>query len=269
MTRHRGARGAIDQASWRDQRPETDWRFEYSPETFTATELEFARDVCEAVLDVWQPTPARKVILNLPATVEVATPNIYAGSDRMDAPEHQPARQRRDLAPSAQRPRHRRGGGGARAHGGRGSRRGLPVRQRRADRQRRPRDAGAQPLHPGHPSRAGFLRHQRDVRARWNTATSCRSIRATLTWAISSSPRSPVRTRTRSRRASPRSEPDALWEVPYLPIDPADVGRTYEIGDPREQPVGQGRRRLPARARLWHRAAARGCRSSSARRCRR
>ena len=61
-----------------DELPETDWRFEYSPETFTATELEFARDICDAVLDVWQPTPSRKVIINLPATVEVATPNIYA-----------------------------------------------------------------------------------------------------------------------------------------------------------------------------------------------
>ncbi|MEO5878215.1 MAG: 2-isopropylmalate synthase [Streptosporangiaceae bacterium] len=52
--------------------------FEYSPESFTGTELEYAVEVCDAVNDVWQPTPDWKVILNLPATVEMATPNIYA-----------------------------------------------------------------------------------------------------------------------------------------------------------------------------------------------
>ncbi|MDS4068777.1 MAG: 2-isopropylmalate synthase [Candidatus Competibacter sp.] len=58
--------------------PDTEWTFEYSPETFCFTELDFALEVCEAVLDIWQPTPERKAILNLPATVEVATPNVYA-----------------------------------------------------------------------------------------------------------------------------------------------------------------------------------------------
>ncbi len=56
----------------------TDVRLEYSPESFTGTELDFAKDVCEAVMAVWEPTPARKMILNLPATVEMATPNVYA-----------------------------------------------------------------------------------------------------------------------------------------------------------------------------------------------
>ncbi len=55
-----------------------DIRYEYSPESFTGTEMEYAREVCEAVLDVLQPSPDRKVIINLPATVEMATPNIYA-----------------------------------------------------------------------------------------------------------------------------------------------------------------------------------------------
>ena len=58
--------------------PETQVFYEYSPESFTGTELEYAVDVCNAVLDVWKPTPERKVIINLPATVEMATPNIYA-----------------------------------------------------------------------------------------------------------------------------------------------------------------------------------------------
>lgn len=56
----------------------TRMRFEYSPESFTSTELDFALEVCEAVTDVWQPTPQNKIILNLPATVEYATPNVHA-----------------------------------------------------------------------------------------------------------------------------------------------------------------------------------------------
>ena len=58
--------------------PETEVIYQYSPESFTGTELDFAVEICEAVMDVWQPTADRKVILNLPATVEMATPNIYA-----------------------------------------------------------------------------------------------------------------------------------------------------------------------------------------------
>ena len=58
--------------------PGTDFQFEYSPESFTGTELDFALEICEAVKDVIQPTPERRLILNLPATVEMATPNTYA-----------------------------------------------------------------------------------------------------------------------------------------------------------------------------------------------
>jgi 2-isopropylmalate synthase len=58
--------------------PETNFIFEYSPESFTGTELEFALEICEAVKDVIRPTPAKRLILNLPATVEMATPNTYA-----------------------------------------------------------------------------------------------------------------------------------------------------------------------------------------------
>ena len=59
---------------------ETDVFFEYSPESYTGTELEFAVEVCDAVTEVFQPTPDRKMIINLPATVEMATPNVYADS---------------------------------------------------------------------------------------------------------------------------------------------------------------------------------------------
>ena len=61
-----------------DADPNTEWVFEYSPESFTGTELEFARDICAAVGDVYQPTPQKKMIINLPATVEMASANIYA-----------------------------------------------------------------------------------------------------------------------------------------------------------------------------------------------
>lgn len=58
--------------------PDTDWHFEYSPETFSTAELDFSLECCEAVMDILRPTPERPLILNLPATVECATPNIYA-----------------------------------------------------------------------------------------------------------------------------------------------------------------------------------------------
>jgi len=57
---------------------DTHWRFQYSPESFTGTELDYALEVCEAVIDVWQPDATNRTILNLPATVEMSTPNIYA-----------------------------------------------------------------------------------------------------------------------------------------------------------------------------------------------
>jgi 2-isopropylmalate synthase len=71
-------RGAAEVRELALRQPDTDWRFEYSPESFTATESDFAVEVCDAVNAVWEPTPQRKSILNLPATVEMATPNIYA-----------------------------------------------------------------------------------------------------------------------------------------------------------------------------------------------
>lgn len=73
---------AVQGAEWVQQYaekyPETEWTFEYSPESFTGTEIDFAVDVANAVIDVWQPTPDNKVIINLPSTVEMATPNVFA-----------------------------------------------------------------------------------------------------------------------------------------------------------------------------------------------
>ncbi len=70
-----GAKLLRDEAA---KRPDTDWHFEYSPETFSTAELDFSLEVCEAVMDVLQPTAEHPIILNLPATVEAATPNVYA-----------------------------------------------------------------------------------------------------------------------------------------------------------------------------------------------
>ena len=70
-----GAQLVLDHAN---KHPETKWSFEYSPESFSSTEIDFSIEVCNAVIDVWQPTPEHKAIFNLPATVECATPNVFA-----------------------------------------------------------------------------------------------------------------------------------------------------------------------------------------------
>ncbi len=72
--------GAEEVARWAEKYPDTDWRFEYSPESYTGTELEYAVEVCNAVSAIWQPTKENPMVVNLPATVEMATPNVYADS---------------------------------------------------------------------------------------------------------------------------------------------------------------------------------------------
>lgn len=68
--------GLVDR--YAQQMPETEFMFEYSPESFTGTEMEFALDICNAVIDIWRPRPERKVIINLPATVSMSMPHVYA-----------------------------------------------------------------------------------------------------------------------------------------------------------------------------------------------
>ncbi len=70
-----GAQKVLDESK---KFPNTQWYFEYSPESFSSTEIDFSIEVCNAVINVWQPTPEHKIILNLPATVECATPNVFA-----------------------------------------------------------------------------------------------------------------------------------------------------------------------------------------------
>ncbi len=87
VTFHNATRGetkdiAVQGAKWVAQyaalAPETDWSFQYSPESFSDTELDYSLEVCHAVMDVWQPTPQKKIILNLPNTVEWCMPNVHA-----------------------------------------------------------------------------------------------------------------------------------------------------------------------------------------------
>ena len=136
--------------------------YEYSPEIFMDTELDFALDICGAVMDAWQPEPGREIVLNLPCTVERSTPNVYA--DQIEWMSRNLPHRDTGGAVGAhpQRPGHR----GGRCRTGRAGRRrpgrGLPVRQRRTLRQRRPGDAGAEPVQPGHRPGDRLLRHRRD-----------------------------------------------------------------------------------------------------------
>ncbi len=187
------------------KQPATDWTFQYSPEMFSGTELAFSKRVVDAVTEVWQPTPERKCIINLPSTVEHSTPNIFA--DMIEWMHRNLAR--RDAIVLSVHPHNDRGTGTAagefalmagadRIEGclfGNGERTGN------VDLVNVALNLYTQGVSPG----PRLLRHRRDPAARSSTATSCRCIRAIRTWATWSTPRSPARTRTRSRRPSPRA----------------------------------------------------------------
>ena len=209
--------------------PETDVRFEYSPESFTGTELEFAVEICEAVMDVWQPTVERPVILNLPATVEMATPNVYA--DQIEWFGRHVSR--RDRIVLSVHPHNDRGtavaaaelavmAGADRVEGtlfGNGERTGnvdvvtlaMNLFSQGIDPELEIGDidelvavaecCNRLPVHPRHPY-AGTLVYT----------------------AFSGSHQDAINKGFAAMRASRQEH----WEVPYLPIDPADVGRTYE-----------------------------------------
>ena len=178
------------------------------------------------------------MIINLPATVEMATPNVYADSIEWMQPQPGDRRERHPVAAPAQRPRHRRRRGRAGLPGRRRPDRGLPVRQRRAHRQRLPGDPGHEPVQPGHRPADRLLRHRRDPAHRrvLQPAAGARAPPVRRRPGLHRLLR--LATRTPSRRASRRWSADAAaagvdvddlaWGVPYLPIDPQDVGRTYE-----------------------------------------
>ncbi len=211
--------------------PETEVRLEYSPESFTGTELEFAVEICEAVMDVWQPTPEKPIILNLPATVEMSTPNIFADQIEWFG---RHIRERESVVLSVH-PHNDRGtavaaaelavmAGADRVEGtlfGNGERTGnvdvvtlaLNLFSQGVDPELDVGDinelvrvaefCNRLPVHPRHPY-AGDL----------------------VFTAFSGSHQDAIRKGLAALKA-PDSKADH-WEVPYLPIDPADVGRTYE-----------------------------------------
>ncbi|GIZ13654.1 2-isopropylmalate synthase [Pseudomonas sp. NCCP-436] len=206
---------------------ETQWGFEYSPEVFSSTETDFAVEVCNAVIDVFQPTPANKLILNLPATIECATPNNYADQVEWFGRHIN----KRDSVLISVHTHNDRGTGVAaselavmagadRVEGclfGNGERTGnvclvtlaLNLYTQGVDPQLDFSDIDAVrkvveecnqiPVHPRHPY-VGDLVHT----------------------AFSGSHQDAI------RKGFAQQKPDAIWEVPYLPIDPADIGRDYE-----------------------------------------
>jgi 2-isopropylmalate synthase len=223
-----------------DTVPETDVFFEYSPESYTGTELEFAVEVCNAVNDVWQPTPDRKVIINLPATVEMATPNVYADSIEWM---HRNLAYRDSIVLSLH-PHNDRGtavaaaelgymAGADRIEGclfGNGERTGNvclvtlgmnlfsqgidpQIDFRNIDDIRRTVEYCNQlPVHERHPYGGDLV----------FTAFS-----GSHQDAINKGLKALDASGRRTRAGRPRRR-DIDWEVPYLPIDPQDVGRTYE-----------------------------------------
>ena len=209
------------------ERPETRWTFQYSPEVFSGTELPFALAVCNAVTEVWQPTPDNKVIYNLPATIEMSTPNIYA--DQIEWMHRN--LDRRDSIVLSVHPHNDRGcaiaaaelavmGGADRIEGclfGNGERTGnvdlvtlaLNLYSQGVDPgldfsninavARTVEDCTQLPIHPRHPY-VGDL----------------------VFTAFSGSHQDAI------KKGFAAQKPTALWEVPYLPLDPADLGRTYD-----------------------------------------
>ncbi len=207
--------------------PETEWRFQYSPETFTATELDFAKDICDAVLDVWQPTPDRKAIINLPATVEVSTPNGFA--DQVEWM-HRNMAHRNNTVLSVHTHNDRgcaiaaaelaQLAGADRVEGclfGNGERTGN------VDLVTLALNLYTQGIHPG----LDFS-HINDVA---RIAEDCTQLPIhprhpyvgdLVFTAFSGSHQDAI------KKGFAVHDPAGLWEIPYLPIDPADVGRTYE-----------------------------------------
>jgi len=209
--------------------PDTDVRLQYSPESFTGTELDFAVEICDAVLDVWQPTPERKAILNLPSTVEMATPNVYA--DQIEWFGRHVAR--RDSIVLSVHPHNDRGcavaaaelaqlAGAERVEGtlfGNGERTGN------VDLVTLALNLHTQGVAPG----LDFARLDEIVRV----AEHCTRLPVhprhpyageLVFTAFSGSHQDAIK---KGLAVLEESE-NEIWEVPYLPMDPADVGRSYE-----------------------------------------
>ena len=203
--------------------------FQYSPESFTGTELEYAREVSEAVMDVWQPTREKKMILNLPATVEMATPNIYA--DQIEWM-HRNLKNRESIVLSLH-PHNDRGTGVAAAELGvmagadriEGTLFGNGERTGNVDVVTLAMNMFTQGVEP----ELDFS----DINEVMRVAEHCNQLPVhprhpyvgdLVFTAFSGSHQDAIK---KGFHALGKSNSE-LWEVPYLPIDPADVGRSYE-----------------------------------------
>jgi 2-isopropylmalate synthase len=207
--------------------PETDWSFEYSPEAFSSTEKEFALEVCEAVLDVFQPTAANPVILNLPSTVEVATPNIYADQIEWFCGHMK----QRDRAIISLHPHNDRGTAVAAAELGlmagadriEGTLFGNGERTGNVDIVTLALNLYTQGITPGldfsninEAARSVEYCNQLPIHPRHPYVGDL------VFTSFSGSHQDAIR-----KGFAERKDGDA-WEIPYLPIDPRDLGRTYE-----------------------------------------
>jgi len=221
-----GAKVMRDEAA---KRPDTDWHFQYSPETFSTAELDFSLEVCSAVMDVLQPTPDRPIIFNLPATVECATPNIYADQIEYFC-RNVPSR---DAVVVSLHTHNDRGTGVAAAELGmmagadrvEGCLLGNGERTGNCDLVTVALNLYTQGIDP--------KLDLSDIDAVVNTVTYCTNLPVhprtpyagdLVFTAFSGSHQDAIR----KGFAAQAARNDDIWEVPYLPIDPADLGRSYE-----------------------------------------
>ena len=210
-----------------DEMPGTEITLEYSPETFTATELDFAKEICDAVTETWGATPQRKVILNLPTTVEVTTPNVYA--DQIEWMHRN--LERRDSIILSLHPHNDRGTAVAAAEMGlmagadrvEGCLFGNGERTGNVDLVTLALNMHTQGINPG----LDFS----DINAVARTYEHCTQLPIhprhpyvgdLVFTAFSGSHQDAIKKGFAAQKA------DELWSVPYLPIDPADVGRSYD-----------------------------------------
>ena len=209
------------------QQPDTEWVFQYSPESFTGTELAFAVEICDAVNAVWQPTAEHKVILNLPATVEMATPNVYADQIEWFCRHIK----QRDALIISLHPHNDRGTAVAAAELGlmagadrvEGTLFGNGERTGNVDMVTLAMNLYTQGMHPeldfsniNEVARCAEHCNQLPIHPRHPYVGDL------VFTAFSGSHQDAIK-----KGFAARQESD-LWEVPYLPIDPRDLGRTYE-----------------------------------------
>jgi 2-isopropylmalate synthase len=209
--------------------PETHWTFQYSPELFTTTEMDFAVEIVEAVMDVYQPTAEHRMIVNLPATVECATPNNYADQIEWFCRE---VKSRESLIVSLH-PHNDRGTGVAAAELGlmagadrvEGTLFGNGERTGNVDIVTVAMNMYTQGVHP-QLDFSNITPIMREVEHCNQLPVHPRHpyVGDLVFTAFSGSHQDAIK----KGMADRRDNPDAIWHVPYLPIDPLDVGRSYE-----------------------------------------